>query len=169
MATGAPGIYAIGDLTGAPYLAHRAFQQGEVAAEVIAGRAAAYDVRALPMVIFSDPEVATTGLSEAAAKAAGYSVKVGRFHFAANGRALGSDAGEGFVKVVVDAEHEVLLGAQIVGPGASELVAEATLGVEMGAVVDDVGLTVHAHPTLAEAMQEATLAALGRAVHVLKR
>ncbi|MDF1566171.1 MAG: dihydrolipoyl dehydrogenase [Deltaproteobacteria bacterium] len=169
LATTAAGIHAIGDVTGAPFLAHRAFKQGEVAAEAIAGHPEVWDVKALPAVVFTDPEIASTGLSEDAAKAAGHEVKTGKFHFLANGRALGSAETDGFVKVVVDAASEAVLGVQIVGAGASDLIAEGTLAVEMGAVADDVGLTVHAHPTLAEAVQEATMAAVGRAVHAINK
>jgi len=169
MQTSAPNIYAIGDITGAPFLAHRAFRQGEIAAEVIAGEPAVWDVEALPGAIFTDPEIATTGLSEAQAKAEGRAIKVGRFHFAANGRALGTHEGEGLVKAIVDAETEAVLGLHAVGPGASELVAEGTLAVEMGAVADDIGYTVHAHPSLSEAVQEAVMAAVGRAVHAVNK
>jgi len=167
MATSVPGIFAIGDVTGAPFLAHRAFKQGEVAAEAMAGKASVWDSAALPTVIYTDPEIASTGLTEASAKEQGLEVKVGKFHFAANGRALGMAESQGFVKVVVDASSELILGVQVVGPGASEMVGEATLGIEMAAVVDDLGLTIHAHPSLSEALQEATLAAVGRAVHTV--
>ncbi len=169
LATSAQGVHAIGDVTGAPYLAHRAFRQGEIAAEAIAGQPAIWDVEALPTVVFTDPEIASTGHTEATAKAAGYAVRTGKFHFLANGRALGSAQTDGFVKVVIDESTEAMLGVQIVGAGASDLIAEATLAVEMGAVADDVGLTVHAHPTLAEALQEATLASVGRAIHAINK
>lgn len=167
--TNVEGIYAIGDVTGGPFLAHRAFKQGEVAAEHVAGEPAAYDVAALPAAIFTDPEIATTGMTEEEAKRAGYEVKTGKFLFAANGRALGTAETQGFVKAVVDAETGALLGLHIVGAGASDLVSEGTLGVEVGALAEDLGLTVHPHPTLSEAVQEAVLGALGQAVHALNR
>ena len=169
MQTSVPGIYAIGDVTGAPFLAHRAFKQGEVAAEAIAGKASAYDVAALPAAVFTDPEIATTGMTEDEAKAAGYEVKIGKFMFAANGRALGTAEANGFVKTVVDADEGVILGVHIVGPNASELIGEGTLAIEMGAVAEDLGLTIHTHPTLSEALQEATLQAIGEAVHAMNK
>ncbi|RMG19399.1 MAG: dihydrolipoyl dehydrogenase [Deltaproteobacteria bacterium] len=169
MQTNVPGVYAVGDITGAPYLAHRAFKQGEVAAEVIAGRPAAYDVLAMPSAIFTDPEIASTGMTEAEAKAAGHEVKVGKFMLAANGRALGTGETDGFVKAVVDAESGTLLGLQAVGVNASEIISEGTLGIEMGAVALDLGLTVHPHPSISEAVQEAVLAAIGEAIHAINR
>ena len=169
MQTNVPGIYAVGDITGAPYLAHRAFKQGEVAAEVIAGKPAAYDVLALPSAIFTDPEIASTGMTEAEAKAAGHEVNVGKFMLAANGRALGTGEAEGFVKAVVDAESGTLLGLHAVGPSASDIISEGTLGIEMGAVALDIGLTVHPHPSISEAVQEAVLAAIGEAIHAVNR
>ena len=162
-------IYAIGDVAGEPMLAHKGSKEGEVAAEVIAGRAAAFDCRGVPAVVFTDPEIATVGLTEAEAKEAGHATRVGRFSFAANGRALSLGDADGFVRLVFDAESEVLLGAQIVGPGASDLIAEVGLGLELGALASDIGLTVHAHPSLAEAIMEASNAALGHAVHALNR
>ncbi|MFW5878906.1 MAG: hypothetical protein ACOCVR_03720, partial [Myxococcota bacterium] len=151
--------------TGPPYLAHRAFKMGEIAAEHAAGQEVEYDVRALPAAVFTDPEIATTGMSESEAEAAGYSVRTGKFMFAANGRALGVGAPVGFVKTVVSEESGALLGASIVGLSASEILAELTLGVEMGATAEDIGLTVHPHPTFSEAVQESALSALGRAIH----
>jgi dihydrolipoamide dehydrogenase len=167
--TAVPGIFAIGDVAGEPMLAHKASKEGIVAAEVIAGEAAAYDHRAVPAVIFTDPEIAYVGLSEEEAKEQGHEVKVGRFNFAASGRALAIDEAEGFVKVIGDAATGVLLGVQIVGPEASDLISEACLALEMGALVEDVGFTMHPHPTLSEALMEAAEAALGRAVHQLNR
>jgi dihydrolipoamide dehydrogenase len=167
MQTNVPGIYAVGDITGAPFLAHRAFKMGEVAAEHAAGHKVAYDVKAMPAAIFTDPEIATTGLSETEAKAAGTPVKTGKFMFAANGRALGTHEAQGFVKAIIDEETGALLGAGIVGFGASEIISELTLGVEMGAVAEDVGLTIHPHPSMSEAVQEAALGALGQAIHAV--
>ncbi len=162
-------IYAIGDVAGEPMLAHKGSKEGEVAAEVIAGHAAAFDCRGVPAVVFTDPEIATVGLTDAEARAAGHTTRVGRFSFAANGRALSLRDADGFVRLVFDADTEVLLGAQIVGPGASDLIAEVGLGLELGALASDIGLTVHAHPSLAEAIMEASNAALGHAVHALNR
>lgn len=166
--TAAPHVYAIGDVAGGPLLAHKASMEGRVAAEAIAGRAgAAYDVRALPAVIFTDPEIATVGLSEAEARAAGYDPVVGRFPFAANGRALSLDAGTGFVKLVADRTSGVVLGAEMVGPEVSSLVAEVALAIEGALTLEDVAATVHAHPTLPEAVAEAAEVALGLPIHVL--
>jgi dihydrolipoamide dehydrogenase len=164
-----PGIYAIGDVTGVPYLAHRAMKQGEVVAEIIAGKKAAYDVRAMPAAIFTDPEIATVGLSEAEAKTQGIELKIGKFPFAASGRALAIAETAGFVKTLVDAKSGQVLGVGIVGPEASELVAEATLAIEMAAYAEDVGLTVHAHPSLSEAMNESFRHALKEAVHIINK
>ena len=167
--TSVPGIWAIGDVAGNPMLAHKASKEGEVAAEAIAGRRVAYEPRCIPAIVFTDPEIATVGLSAAEAKEAGREVTVGRYPFAALGRALTTGETEGFVRVVMDAGSEELLGVQIVGPGASDLVAEAALAIEMGALAEDVGLTVHAHPSLPEAVMEAAKAARGEAIHALNR
>jgi dihydrolipoamide dehydrogenase len=162
-------IYAIGDVTGAPYLAHRASKMAVVAAEVIAGRPSAFDVQAMPAATFTDPEIAVVGLSEPEAKAKGRAVKVGKFPFTALGRALASDATEGLAKVVSDEKTGLLLGVGIVGPRASDLIAEAALAIEMGAQAEDLALTVHAHPTFPEALLEAAEDALGHAIHVAPR
>jgi dihydrolipoamide dehydrogenase len=167
--TNVPHIFAIGDVAGEPMLAHKASKEGEVAAEVIAGKPAAFDVRAIPAVVFTDPEIATVGLTVEEARARGFEPRVGKFSFAGNGRALSLCHAEGFVRVVVDAKTEVLLGMQLVGPDVSNLVAEGALALETGALASDVGLTIHAHPTLSEVVAEATNAALGRAVHALNR
>ncbi len=163
------GIYAIGDIVEGPTLAHKASREGEVAAEVIAGHKSAMDAVSIPAVIFTEPEIATTGLSESQAKEAGYTPKVGKFPFAANGRALTTGKADGFVRVISDAESDVILGVEIVGPQASDLIAEATLGLEMGAFTLDMGLTIHAHPTLAEGLMEAANAVRGEAVHMVNR
>ena len=167
--TAVPHVFAIGDVAGQPLLAHKASKEGEVAAEVIAGHPAAFDARAIPAVVFTDPEIATVGLTAREAKAAGHEVKIGKFLFAANGRALSLNDSDGFVRVTVDAGSGVLLGFEAVGPEVSNLVAEVALAIEMGALAMDLGHTIHAHPTLAEAVMEATLAALGQAVHSLNR
>jgi dihydrolipoamide dehydrogenase len=167
--TNVPGIYAIGDVIGGMMLAHKATKEGEVVAEIIAGHKAAVDVRTIPAVVFTDPEIASAGLTEEEAKAKGHQVKVGKFPFAALGRALGVNDTEGFAKSIVDAKTEELLGVHIVGNGASDLISEAALAIEMGAVAQDVNLTIHPHPTLSEALREATAAAIGEAVHVINR
>jgi dihydrolipoamide dehydrogenase len=168
--TNVPGIYAIGDAIGGMMLAHKATKEGEVVAEIIAGHKAAFDVRTIPAVVFTDPEIASTGLTEDEARAKGHAeLKVGKFPFAALGRALSVNDTEGFVKVVADAKSGELLGVHIVGNGASDLISEASLGIEMGAVADDLRLTIHPHPTLSEAVMEAAAAALGEAVHIVNR
>ncbi|MBA3463443.1 MAG: dihydrolipoyl dehydrogenase [Deltaproteobacteria bacterium] len=168
--TNVGGIYAIGDLIGGMMLAHKATKEGEIVAEIIAGHKAAFDVRTIPAVVFTDPEIATTGLNEDEAKAKGHDkLKIGKFPFAALGRALSVNDTDGFVKVIADAGTGELLGVHIVGNGASDLIAEATLAIEMGAVADDLRLTIHAHPTLSEALMEAAAVALGEAIHVINR
>lgn len=166
--TNIPHIYAIGDVAGQPLLAHKGSKEGIVAAEAIAGLKTIYDVVAMPAVIFTDPEVATVGLSEAEAKQKGININVGHFPFVANGRALSVNESDGFVKLIGDAKTGRLLGVHIVGPEASNLIAEASLALEMGAQVEDLALTVHAHPTLPETLMEAAEAALGHAIHIFK-
>jgi dihydrolipoamide dehydrogenase len=163
------GVYAIGDVTGAPYLAHRAMTQGEVVAEVIAGKHAAWDIRAMPAAIFTDPEIATVGLSEREAKEKGIAVKIGKFPFTALGRAMAMNETAGFVKTIVDAEKNQVLGVAVVGPDASDLISEAALAIEMCAYAEDVALTIHPHPTLSEAMNESFKHALKEAVHILNK
>jgi dihydrolipoamide dehydrogenase len=168
--TNVGGVYAIGDVVGGMMLAHKATKEGEVVAEVIAGHKAAFDVRTIPAVVFTDPEIATTGLTEDEAKAKGHAtLKVGKFPFAALGRALSVNDTDGFVKVVADGKTGELLGVHIVGNGASDLISEAALAIEMGAVAEDLRLTIHPHPTLSEAMMEAAAVALGEAIHVINR
>jgi dihydrolipoamide dehydrogenase len=162
------GIYAVGDVAGEPMLAHTASAEGVVAAETIAGEPAAFDTRAIPAAVFTDPEIATVGLTEADAETEGYDPVVGEMPFDASGRALTLGETEGFVRVVASTDGFVL-GAQIVGPEASELIAEPTLAIEMGATLEDVAATIHTHPTLAEAVMEATENALGQAIHTLNR
>ena len=167
--TNVPSLYAIGDIAGQPLLAHKGSKEGIVAAEAIAGKKTVYDVLGMPAVIFTDPEIATVGLTEAEAKAKGFTIQVGKFPFAANGRALSVMEPDGFVKMIGDAKTGRLLGVHIVGAEASNLIAEATLAIEMGALVEDVALTVHAHPTLPETMMEAAEATLGHAIHIFQR
>src|SRR3989338_5984689 len=150
-------------------LAHKASKEGLVAAAVIAGKRELYDVRAMPAVIFTTPEIATVGLSETAAKADGYEIKSGKFPFVASGKALAAGEIDGFVKVVADAKTDLVLGVQIVGAGASSLIGEAALAIEMGATSEDIARTVHPHPTLTETLMEAAEAVHGRAIHIIQR
>ncbi|MBP1933601.1 dihydrolipoyl dehydrogenase [Ammoniphilus resinae] len=163
--TSVANIYAIGDIVPGPALAHKASYEGKVAAEVIAGQASAVDYKAIPAVVFSDPEVASVGLNETEAVEQGFQVVTGKFPYAANGRALSMNAGDGFVKLVGDQESGLILGAQIVGPEASNLIAEVGLAIEMGTTLEDISLTIHAHPTLGEMVMEAAESALGLPIH----
>jgi len=162
-------IFAIGDVAGQPLLAHKGSKEGVIAAEVLGGLKSIYDVKAMPAVIFTDPEIAAVGYTEAEAKAEGIATKVGVFPFAANGRALSVSEPDGFVKMIGDAKTGKLLGVHIVGAEASNLIAEAALAIEMGAQVEDLALTVHAHPTLPETMMEAAEAVLGHAIHIFQK
>ena len=168
MQTSAPGVYAIGDVRGPPLLAHKASKEGVVAAECIAGLPSAADWKVIPDAVFCDPEVASAGLTEAKAIEAGYRVKRSRFQFAALGRALSAGEPEGFVKLVANEQDGVVLGVQIVGPEASNLISEAAFAIEMGATVEDIALTIHPHPTLPEAIMEASESAAGHPIHQLK-
>jgi dihydrolipoamide dehydrogenase len=165
--TNVPSIFAIGDIVAGPALAHKAFYEGKVAAEAIAGQSSVIDYKAIPSVVFSDPEIASVGFSETEAKAKGYTVKTGKFPYAGNGRALALQATEGFVKLVADESTGIVLGAQIVGEDASTLIAELGLAIEMGATLEDIALTIHAHPTLAEMVGEAAETGLGYPIHQL--
>ena len=166
MRTGVPNVYAIGDCVPGPMLAHKAEDEGVVAAENIAGQDARMHYKSIPNVVYTWPEVAAVGLTERQVKESGREYRVGRFPFSANGRARTMGESAGFVKFVTDARTDELLGAHLVGPNVSELVAEVVLGFEYRASADDIGITVHAHPTLAETTKEAALAALGRALHI---
>jgi dihydrolipoamide dehydrogenase len=166
--TSAGWVYAVGDVTGPPFLAHRATYMGKVAAEAIAGMGSAMDANAIPAVVFTEPEIATVGMTEHEAAQRGIEVRTGRFPFAASGRAITMQQTEGFVKLVAD-RNGVLLGCQIVGSNASELIGEAALAIEMGATLEDIALTVHPHPTLPEAIMEAADAAEEKAVDILVR
>jgi dihydrolipoamide dehydrogenase len=167
--TNVPGIYAIGDVAGQPMLAHKASKEAEICAEVIAGHRAEFDVRCIPAVIFSDPEVASAGLTADEAERRGRKIKVGKFPFVALGRAIANADTDGFVKVVLDADTKEVLGIHVVGNGASDVIAEAALAIEMGALAEDLALTIHAHPTLPEAIMEAAKASLGEAIHIQNR
>jgi len=167
--TDVENVFAIGDVAPGPMLAHKASKEGQVVAEVIAGEPAAMDYQAVPAAVFTDPEIATVGLTEDEAAEQGFEPAVGKFPFNASGRALTTGESDGFVQVVADEESGFILGAQIVGPEASELIAEFGLAVEMGATLEDVASTIHTHPTLAEASMEAAEHALGHAIHTLNR
>jgi len=167
MRTAVPSIYAIGDVQGQPMLAHKASKEADVVAEVIAGHRAEMDARVIPAVIFTDPEIGTVGMTEQDAQAAGRKVIVAKFPFGGLGRAMTQMETDGFVKFVADAADETVLGCQIVGPGASDLISEATLAIEMGAALGDIALTIHPHPTLGEAMMEGAKSALGESPHLI--
>lgn len=168
MQTNVLGIYAIGDVVGMPLLAHKASKQGIVAAEVISGQASAADFKAIPSAIWTDPEIATVGLTEAEAKTQGYAPIVGKFPFTALGRASAVGETDGFVKVVADKKSEQILGVHMVGADVTDLISEAALAIEMGATLDDLALTVHPHPTLPESLMEAAEAAKGKAINILR-
>ena len=167
--TSVPNVYAIGDLAGQPMLAHKGSKEGLVAAAVIAGQKDEYDARCVPAVIFTSPEMASVGMLEDEAKKKGHEIVVGQFPFGANGRALSLMEPEGFVKVVADAKTDEVLGVHMVGPEVTELVAEAALAIEMGATTEDIARTIHAHPTLPEAVMEAAEAVHKMAVHIFQR
>ncbi|MEX0956899.1 MAG: dihydrolipoyl dehydrogenase [Rhizobiaceae bacterium] len=160
------GVYAIGDVTGEPMLAHRAMAQGEMVAEIVAGKNRAWDKRCIPAICFTDPEIVSAGLSPDEARADGREVRVAQFPFSANGRAMSRLAEDGFVRIVARADNHLVLGIQAVGQGVSELSAAFGLAIEMGATLEDVAGTIHAHPTQGEAFQEAALRALGHALHI---
>ncbi|MEA3137682.1 MAG: dihydrolipoamide dehydrogenase [Thermoplasmata archaeon] len=168
-------VFAIGDITHGPMLAHKASKEGIVAAEAIAASlkgtktGAGADWVTIPGVIFTDPEIATAGMTEAQAKAAGHAVKVGTFQVGGLGRALAASETDGFYKVIADAKTDALLGVHILGPGASDLISEAVLALEMGATAEDLALTVHPHPTLSEGLMEAAEALHGKAIHAVNR
>ena len=165
--TSVPGIWAIGDVVAGPMLAHKAEEDGAAVAEWIAGKAGHVDWNLVPAVIYTDPEVAAVGLGEDGAKAKGIDVRIGKFFFAANGRAIAADAADGFVKIIADAKTDRILGAQIIGHGASELISEVVTHMEYGGSAEDLGHTIHAHPTLSEAVKEAGLAVSKSALHAL--
>ena len=150
MRTNVAHIFAIGDIVGQPMLAHKATHEAKVAAEVISGMKSFFEPLTIPSVAYTDPEVAWMGLTETEAKAKGVEYVKGAFPWAASGRSLGLDRDEGLTKVLFDKETMRILGAGIVGPNAGELIAEAVLALEMGADAEDIGLTIHAHPTLSE-------------------
>ncbi|UJW77181.1 dihydrolipoyl dehydrogenase [Rhizobium sp. SL42] len=160
------GVYAIGDLTGEPMLAHRAMAQGELVAEIVAGKRRSWDKRSIPAVCFTDPEIVAVGLSPDEARAQGFDIRVGQFPFSANGRAMTVSRDDGFVRVVARADSNLVLGVQAVGFAVSELSAAFSLAIEMGARLEDIAATIHAHPTRSEGFQEAAMKALGHALHI---
>jgi dihydrolipoamide dehydrogenase len=167
--TNIENIFAIGDLVTGPMLAHKASRQGVIAAEVISGLKSEFDNVVIPDATFTDPEVATAGLSAESATKAGYDVLVAKFPFLALGRAVSVGETKGFVKIVVDKPTNQVLGAQIVGSNASDLISEVALAIEMGATTEDLGSTIHPHPTFPEAIMEAAEAAQGKAIHMVNR
>lgn len=166
-ATNIPGVYAIGDIIPGPMLAHKAEDEGVAVVERLAGKAGHVNYDIIPNVIYTDPEVASVGLTEAAAKEKGIAVNVGKFLFRANGRAIAADHTDGFVKIIADAGNDRLLGAQIIATGASELIAEVVSVMEFGGSAEDIARTVHSHPTLSESVKEAALAVAKRSLHSL--
>jgi len=166
--TSDPKIFAIGDICEGPMLAHKASAEGKVAVEVIAGHKAAFEPAAIPGVVYTDPEVAWSGLTEIEAKEQGIKVKVSRFPWAASGRARTMDRSDGLTKLIIDPETDRILGVGIVGPGAGELIAEGTLAIEMAANAKDLSLTIHAHPTLSETVMEAAEVHFGLATHLYR-
>lgn len=167
--TNVQSIYAIGDVSGPPLLAHKASKEAEIAAEIIAGHKAAKDWAAIPSAIFTDPEIATVGLTEAQAKEQGLEVMIGKMPFGASGRAMAVGEAEGFVKIVADKGSHQVLGVHIVGPEASDLISEGALALEMGAFLEDVAMTIHPHPTLGEAVMIAANHGLGQAIDIMNR
>ncbi|MGH7727961.1 MAG: dihydrolipoyl dehydrogenase [Vulcanimicrobiaceae bacterium] len=166
--TKVPHIFAIGDLTGAPLLAHKAMREGVVAAEALAGdRSAAYDPVAVPNCVYTDPEIATVGLSEEEASAAGHEVRVGKFPLVASGRARTMNESDGLIKLVADAKSDLLLGMHIVAPQAESLIGEGIIALEMGATIEDIALSVHPHPTFTEGILDAAEAMHGKAIHLV--
>ena len=166
--TAEPSIFAIGDVAGEPMLAHKASHEARVAVEAVAGRASVFEPRAIPAVVFTDPELAWTGLTEIDAKKQNRTIEVAKFPWAASGRATTLDRPDGLTKVIVDPETERVLGVGIVGSGAGELIAEGTLAIEMGALAADLKLTIHPHPTLSETVMEAADVFFGESIHVYK-
>ena len=168
--TSIQNIFAIGDICGQPMLAHKASYEGVMVAEIMKGLNRAYDAKTVPAVVFTDPEIASAGLLESEARAKGYTdLKISKFPFAANGRAVSMSETDGFVKMIADAKTNLILGIHIVGPEASNLISEAVLAIEMGARLDDIALTIHPHPTLGETMMEAAEATLGHAIHIIQK
>jgi len=166
--TSDPNIYAIGDIVGEPMLAHKASHEGRVAVESIAGHKVAFEPKAIPAVVFTDPEIAWAGMTENQAKQKGLKYEVAKFPWAASGRATTLDRSDGVTKIIVEPDTERILGVGICGPGAGELIAEGTLAIEMGANLTDVKLTIHPHPTLSETLMEAAEVFFGHCTHLYR-
>ena len=166
--TAEPTVFAIGDVAGEPMLAHKASHEARVAVEAIAGHKAVFAPAAIPAVVFTDPEIAWAGLTEAEAEKQGRTVEVAKFPWPASGRAIAIDRTDGMTKMIIDPETERVLGVGIVGSGAGELIAEGVLAIEMGATAEDVKLTIHPHPTLSETVMESAEVFFGQATHVYK-
>jgi dihydrolipoamide dehydrogenase len=166
--TAEPSIFAIGDVVGEPMLAHKASHEGRVAAEVIAGHKVAFEPNAIPAVMFTDPEIAWCGLTEAQAKEQGIEVEVAKFPWGASGRAMTLDRTDGLTKLIIDPKTERVLGVGIVGAGAGDLISEGVLAIEMGALASDIKLTIHPHPTLSETVMEAAEVFFGQSTHVYR-
>ncbi|MBY0097724.1 dihydrolipoyl dehydrogenase [Mesobacillus maritimus] len=166
--TNISNIYAIGDIVPGPPLAHKASYEGKIAAEAIAGHASEIDYLGIPAVVFSDPELASVGYTEALAKEEGIDIVAAKFPFAANGRALSLNESDGFMKLVTRKEDGLIIGAQIAGAGASDMIAELGLAIETGMTAEDLAMTIHAHPTLGEITMEAAEVALGNPIHIIK-
>jgi dihydrolipoamide dehydrogenase len=164
-----PRVWAAGDVAGEPMLAHKATHEAKVAVEAIAGRKTQYEPRAIPAVVFTDPEIAWAGLTETEAARDGRAVRVARFPWAASGRAMTLDRLEGVTQLIVEPETERVLGIGLCGPGAGDMIAEGALAIEMGAVVSDLAWTIHPHPTLSETVMEAAEAFLGHCTHQAPR
>ncbi len=168
--TNVPHIFAIGDICGQPMLAHKASHEGVMVPEIISGINRVYDAKMVPAVVFTDPEIAAAGMTEAECLAKGYKdLLISKFPFAANGRAVSMSETDGFVKMIADKKTHVVLGVHIVGPEASNIISEAALAIEMGARLEDIALTIHPHPTLGETMMEAAEATLGHAIHIIQK
>ncbi len=165
--TTAPGVWAIGDVVAGPMLAHKAEEDGVAVAEWIAGKAGHVNWDLVPAIVYTNPEVASVGLGEDAAKAAGRAVNVGKFNFAANGRAISAAVTDGYVKIIADAKTDKILGAQILGHNAGELISEIVTHMEYGGSAEDLARTIHAHPTMSESVKEAALAVSKSALHAL--
>jgi dihydrolipoamide dehydrogenase len=166
--TAEPTIFAVGDVAGEPMLAHKASHEARVAVEAIAGHKAVFEPAAIPAVVFTDPEIAWAGLTEADAEKQGIKVEVARFPWGASGRAIAIDRVDGMTKLLIDPATERVLGVGIVGSGAGELISEGVLAIEMGSTASDVKLTIHPHPTLTETVMEAAEQFFGQATHVYK-
>jgi dihydrolipoamide dehydrogenase len=166
--TNIKNIYAIGDVVKGPQLAHKASYEAKIAAEAIAGHPSVIDYLGIPAVVFSEPELASVGYTETQAKEEGIAVNAAKFPFAANGRALSLDSSDGFLKLITRKEDGLVIGAQIAGTSASDMIAELGLAIEAGMTAEDLAMTIHAHPTLGEITMEAAEVALGSPIHIMK-